>query len=247
MDARIAGPRTDPKWDKLLSLIAHELRSPLSVVTGYLSMLLNERFGTLSEQQRHLLEEVNKSSGKMSQVLKELSELSQLESGEAPFNRGTVNFASILSESIARLPALPGRAVTVSLIADGALLVHGDAIRLRDAVSAILLALRRELVASDALVVRGEARDEDNVATVRIVIGAPARIEELWHLAPSVLAAFHEWRGGNGLGLPKARRIIEAHGGRVWSLPEPETEEAKTEAMKRDSKASAIVVLPAIR
>ena len=108
----------------------------------------------------------------MSQVLKELSELSQLESGEATFNRGTVNFASILSESIARLPELPGRAVTVSLIADGALPVHGDAIRLRDAFSAILLALRRELVTSDELVVRAEAREEDNVATVCIVIGA---------------------------------------------------------------------------
>jgi signal transduction histidine kinase len=30
---------------------------------------------------------------------------------------------------------------------------------------------------------------------------------------------FDEWRGGSGLILPVARRIIEAHGGRIWGAP----------------------------
>jgi signal transduction histidine kinase len=248
MDARIADPRTDPQWDKLLSLAAHEIRSPLGVATGYLRMMLDERFGTLSEQQRDQLEKIGKSCGRMSQVLKELSELSELESGKATFNRGTVKLASVLEDSIAGLPELPERAVTVTLVADGALLVHGDAVRLRDAFSAILLALRRELVTSDELVVRGEARYQDSVPTVRIVIAGPAQIERLWTLDASFLATFDEWRGGNGLGLPKARRVIEAHGGRAWGLPAPDqTEEAKADAIKRDTQASAIVALPALR
>ncbi len=238
---------TDPKWAELLALVAHEVRSPLGVVAGYLRMLLDHQFGPLTEQQRHFLEKIKEQSGEASRVVDELSDLSQLEAGEATFNRGTLNLASVLSDSIARLPELPGRAVAVSLIADGALPVHGDAVRLRDAFSAILLALRRELVTSAELIVRAEARDEENVATVRIVIGAPARIEELCHLAPSGLAAFNEWRGGTGLGLPKARRIIEAHRGRVWGPRAPDTKKATAEAILRDANASAIVVLPVAR
>jgi len=31
---------------------------------------------------------------------------------------------------------------------------------------------------------------------------------------------FDEWRGGSGLSLPVARRILGGHGGRIWSAPE---------------------------
>ena len=201
-------------------------------------MLLKESFGPLNEQQREALEVIQKSCGGISQVLAELSELSRLEAGKARFNRRAVNLASVLSDTIAALPELPERGVRVSLVADDTLPVHGDAARLRTAFSAILHALRRELVTSDELVVRAEGRDEDDAATVRIVIGAPARIEQLRQSDQSALAPFDEWqRGGNGLSLPNARRIIEAHGGRLSSLPD---------TGPPDGKANAIVELPTI-
>ena len=154
------GP-TDPRWPKLLSLSAHELRSPLSVVAGYIRMLLKDRAGPLSDQQRRLLEEAEKSCGRLSTLLAEISDLSQLEAGTAPFNRGTVNLHAVLTDTIAALPELPDRPVTIDLAADNAITVHGDAVRLRTAFSSILHALRRELVTSDHLVVRVDAREDD--------------------------------------------------------------------------------------
>ena len=242
MSERSAGPppdlrtdTTDPKWPKLLSLSAHELRTPLSVVAGYVRMLLEERAGPLNDQQRQLLEKSQKSCGRLTEVLAEMSELSLLELGEVRFNRRPVSLHQILTDAVEALPALPSHTVTVTLDSESTALVNGDAVRLRTAFSSVLHALRRELVTSDELVVRAEAREEAGTPSVRIAIGERPRIEQLLRPEPRARVTFDEWRGGNGLGLPKARRIIEAHGGRVWNV---------ADAGEPEAKASAIVVLP---
>ena len=51
----------DPRWPRLLSLTVHEFRTPMTVVAGYLRMLLKDRAGPITEQQRRLLEEAEKS------------------------------------------------------------------------------------------------------------------------------------------------------------------------------------------
>ena len=194
-------------------------------------MLLKEQAGPLGDQQRRLLEEAEKSCGRLSSLLAELSELSQLESGTAPFNRSTANLRSILANAVAGLPDLQDRPVAVDVRVDDSLSVHGDAVRLRTAFSSILHALGRELITSDGMTVQVEPRERDERRVLRICIGEANRIDALGRLEPTDLATFDEWRGGNGLRLPNARRIIEAHGGRIWSPAE-------------SGKASAIVELP---
>lgn len=228
----IAG-QTDPKWPKLLSLTAHELRSPLTVVGGYIRMLLKERAGPLTEPQRRLMEEAEKSCGRLSSLVAEVSELAHLESGKVAFNRTRVEVRAILAEAIAGLPELPDRAVAVDLIVDDgvAATLHGDAVRLRAAFSSILNALRRELVTADRLMVRLRTITDGDGAAALIAIGEPARVDHISTLLPADLATFDEWRGGNGLALPTARRVIESHGGRIWSPTD-------------DSKAGALLNIP---
>ena len=42
----------EPRWPKILSLSVHEFRTPMTVVAGYIRMLLKDRAGPLSDQQR---------------------------------------------------------------------------------------------------------------------------------------------------------------------------------------------------
>lgn len=222
---------TDPRWPKVLSLTAHELRSPLSVVAGYIRMVLGDRRNPPSDAHRRLLQPAAESCGRLTALLDELSQLSQLESGTAPYNRSNVVLKTILTEAVAALPDLTDRSLAIEVSVKGIVRVHGDAVRLRSAFVSLLHAIRREIVLSDRLLVRVEkAPTRDPL--IRITLAEPSRIDDIARLDAGALVTFDEWRGGNGLALPNARRIIEAHGGRVLSPADA-------------GKASAIIFLPA--
>src|SRR3954469_773993 len=105
----------DPRWAKILSLSVHEFRTPMTVVAGYIRMLLKDRAGPLSDQQRRLLEEAEKSCGRLSFLIAEVSELSNLEAGTAPFNKQETDLHAALRQAVEQLPPLPDREVPVEL------------------------------------------------------------------------------------------------------------------------------------
>src|SRR5260370_40175295 len=109
----------DARWPKVLSLAVHELRTPMTVVAGYIRMLLKDRAGPLSDQQRRLLEEAEKSCARLTALVAEVSDLSNLEGGTAPLNRQASDLHKALRDAVEQLPPLPDRAVRLDLQLDG--------------------------------------------------------------------------------------------------------------------------------
>src|SRR5581483_3271522 len=111
----------------------------------------------------------------------------------------------------------------------GALML-GDTVRLRTALDAIFRAILREQPTACTVVAeRRLERRAGQPASAVLVVAPDTRVAEAYG---QERAAFDEKRGGLGLALPIARRIIEHHGGRVW---------APAQALER---GSAIVSLP---
>ena len=95
-------------------------------------MLLKDRAGPLSDMQRQLLEEAEKSCGRLSALLDELSDLSQLESGTAPYNRSTGRPEGHPDRCHrGPCPSCPTGRVAVDLSRRQGVAVHGDAVRLQ--------------------------------------------------------------------------------------------------------------------
>jgi light-regulated signal transduction histidine kinase (bacteriophytochrome) len=222
----------DPQWPRLVSLSVHELRTPMTVVAGYIRMLLKDRAGPVTDQQRRLLEEAEKSCGRLSALLVEMSDLANLEANTAPFNRAPVDLRVVLADTVAALPVLPDREIEVSLRADeGTARIVGDPLRLKVAFTSLLTALRRELVTSTELFVKERTGELDGRAASWIMIGDRETVAALEQADPSTMTPFDEWRGGSGLSVAVARRVINSHGGGLWSPAS-------------GVKAAAIVALP---
>jgi signal transduction histidine kinase len=201
-------------YAELLNLAVHEFRTPVTVLSGYLRMLSRQQVGPLSERQQKLIEEAERSCARLTALVGEMSELANLDAGEVRLADHDVPLRELLEQALASLDEGRDRGVTAALdarvdVAD----VRGDRTRLAAALTALLRAVLRETTAAGEVPVTLDVRGEDGHRMASIVIGREGG-EGLFDSPEAVL---NEFRGGLGLALPIARRIITQHGGRVWS------------------------------
>jgi len=214
----MANAPQDAKLSRLLSLSVHEFRSPISVVSGYLRMVLKDPTHTLDDRYRRMLEEAEKSCARLTAIVAEMSDLSALEAGTAAFKKAPLDVRMVLADAIAALPALADRTVDVELKdGQGPATLQGDAPRLKIAVMSILHGLRREIVNDDKLIVKEWVGSYQESPAIWIAIAYGASIDSVSAARTEELTIFDEWRGGCGLSLAVARRIINGHEGSIWS------------------------------
>ena len=214
----MASHATDPRWSKVLSLTGHEIRNPLGVVVGYIRMVLSERAGPLAPFQRKALEESMNSCGRLKEIVDQLGALRDLEDGLTKLQNIRIESRTLLEEAIGAVPEMTDRTVAIELDTGSEdVFVSGDPARLPTALASVIFAIRREVVNSDRVVVRQRITTNGGARSIRIAIAPPERIDQLANAGADSLTTFDEWRGGLGLSLPIARRVIDLHGGTVWS------------------------------
>jgi signal transduction histidine kinase len=227
---------TAPKenYPDLLSLAVHELRTPCSVVAGYLRLLQRDGGDPITDHQRKMLSEAEKSCARFIALIAELSDVSKLDSGAIALASQPIDIFSLVGEVAEHVHEASDREVrlTVTGEATGAP-ATGDAVRLRAAFTAVFRAILREKI-GPATVVADRRRDAGDGRRSAVVVVADA--SDVQAVYDSVPGPFDERRGGLGLALPLARRVIEGHGGRIWA-PSPAAGEDR-------ARGSAVIVLP---
>ncbi|MEQ1869817.1 MAG: HAMP domain-containing sensor histidine kinase [Vicinamibacterales bacterium] len=197
------------EYGRLLSLAVHELRTPLSVASGYLRIL--QRDDTLTSRQRKMIDDANQACVRLVAIIGELSDIGQLDDGRAVLRAEPVDLAELLRAIGGGTAEADDRRVHLECHGPAdALVVRGDPSRLRTSFDALVRAVLREQ--TDNTAVRLEWRRENTRAVIAI-----GRATQLDSASRQSRAPFDEQRGGLGLALPIARRVIELHGGAIWS------------------------------
>ncbi|MGH9129763.1 MAG: ATP-binding protein [Acidimicrobiales bacterium] len=204
---------------EIVSTVSHELRSPLTSVKGYTSLLLNRWDRLSSEQAKMMLEQVNHDADRVTRLITELLDISRLESGRLVLRRQPVDLAE-LAESVLDKVRMEYAELEASVEFPRPFpLAWADP----DKVVQVLTNLVENACkygSLSGLEVLGEADGPEVAVAVRDA-GEGIKPEDLAQVFDKFFRRAEGRPTGSGLGLWISRGLVEAHGGRlgVSNLP----------------------------
>jgi signal transduction histidine kinase len=210
--------------------LSHELSTPLTPLAGYLRILSSGKLGALTPQQRRIVDAMTQSVGRLSRVVDNLSDFASLDVGQVPLREGELQPDQLADDVVGELAAPIREArLHVTVLHAGGGPVAADPRKLRLALANLVgNAVKFSPHGGEVLVevARVGGRLRFTVYDQGPGVGpeeADHIFEPLYHAAVRGEAARLP---GTGLGLPVARRVAEAHGGRVWVESPPRTQPA---------------------
>ena len=199
-----------------VATISHELRTPLALIRGYADTLLHLELGP--GEQRHFLERIDQATERLSTLVKDILDIAHLQADPLILERRSVSFASLVARLRGDLAAIgqDSRLVTTGL--DELPSLEVDAGRVGQVLENLVGNALKYAPAETPITISAAASAEWLTATIDDEgVGIPESDRAL------VLEPFHRARNvressiqGTGLGLYICRRLVEAHGGKLW-------------------------------
>lgn len=212
--------KLDESKSEFISIASHQLRTPLTVIKGYVSMILENSFGKISAVQRDSLDKVYQSNERLISLVENLLNLSRIESGRLQFKYETMNLETIVDSVVDELstkakekklkldykkPAKPLPQITI------------DQEKIRQVIMNIIdNAIKYTSKGSVTVVV---SKEDDNIKFCVSDTGMgvdPNDIPHLFQKFQRGTGTFLVHTEGTGLGLYVAREMIEQHKGKIW-------------------------------
>jgi PAS domain S-box-containing protein len=195
---------------------SHELRTPLTSVQMGIHLLLEDASGTLTERQKDILQVCRDDTARLDRLMRELLDLSKIESGEVTPVRHPMRAAPLVRDTVEGL-RLQVEANGVALNVDVAPdlpQIFVDRAQIERVIGNLVTNAARATREGGSITVSAVPRaDAVAIAVADTGIGIPrdylAKIFEPFVQVPGANG------GGAGLGLTICRRIVEAHGGEL--------------------------------
>lgn len=197
--------------EKALNLLIHDVRAPLSVAQGYLRLLHQNRLDSDADRERALAQTME-ALGRISRLCDDAAAYVARDTAAEVLPTSVVQVAQLMDQVSEACAALFPSALAFSAEA-GPLtgFVRGPRIdRVAQSLAVILCAVRRST--------RNEAvrvSVQEGAHEARFLLGCD---EDHAALVSQPAEPFDPWRGGHGVALPLACRIVTEAGGRIWTF-----------------------------
>ena len=205
---------------EFVSVASHEIKTPLSVIRGYTSLLLDGIYGEVNEAQRKTLASISDQVDRLTRLVHRLLDISRFEAGGGRLEVRRINvrdFIAELTDGFNVLAFQNGIDFRVRVSDDVPVNIEGDADRLNE-VLGNLLSNAFKFTSQGGSIRVDAARGGAGVVVVVEDTGVGIPPEKL----PRIFEKFYQVENeaqprsvGSGLGLAIAREIVEAHGGTI--------------------------------
>ena len=223
--ARLA--ELDRRGSAFMHDLAHELSTPLTPLAGYIKILQSGRLGELAAQQRKVIDGMAAAVAKLTRIVDNLSDFANLQAGQSAITPGQVDPDALAEDVAAEVRASVRDArLHLELRTSRGGPVVADPRKLRQALANVVQNAVKfsphggEIlvdVSRDASALRFSVYDQGPGVP-------PGELERIFEPFRHADRRDDARLPGSGLGLPVARRIAEAHGGRILVESPPHTQ-----------------------
>ena len=205
----------------LLSSVSHDLRTPLTAITGSISAILENRTGMDARTRQDLLESAREEADRLNRLVQNLLEMTRLESGAVQLRKEWHSLEEVIGAALGRLgKSLADRRITTRVPPDLPLVAMDDVLIEQVLFNLLENAVKYTPPGSPITIL---ATATDRAVTVEVADHGPG-------LPPGdadkVFEKFYRSRPagsrGSGLGLAICRAIVQAHDGHIWAQNLPE-------------------------
>ncbi len=213
----------DRQKTEFVSIASHQLRSPLTAIKGYASLLLEGSFGHIPKGGLEAIHKIFTSSQYMAVSIEDFLNVSRIELGTIKYDLKEFDLAKMIEEVVGELtPAATDKKLTLKFEGhcEGPCIIKGDVGKLRQVVLN-LVDNAMKYTPKGGITVIASTDKKQNRARIEIIdtgVGIPPKV------MPTLFGKFIRAANANevnvmgtGLGLYVAKQFVEAHGGKIWA------------------------------
>jgi signal transduction histidine kinase len=230
-----------------LATMAHELKTPLAIIAGYIELLLGQRAGPLNDRQRQILEDSQSNCGRLQKFIQDFLASSALEAGKVTMRFERFELNACLSEVCGYwLHRFHSKGVALYFPLNPKLEpFEFDSFKVQQVVSNLLDNSLKFTKSGGTVWVTAEPHYWERRSRQDLPLAQERRLETtaaahairvtVADTGPGIAPEYHqevfddffkvpdqeEQSGGTGLGLAIARRLVQAHGGKIWVESQP--------------------------
>jgi two-component system, sensor histidine kinase and response regulator len=202
-----------------ITMVTHQLRSPLAAIFQYIEVLLSDIGGSLNELQREMLERARERLDGLLLLINDWLDMSRIQSGEIHHKLQNVSLNRCVDASLAglELAAREKRVRIITAIPEDVPQIHADPDSLREVLSNLVANAIKYNREEGSVTIRAVQRDGWVVVEVEDT-GLGIEEKEI----PFIFEQFYRSRAkeirqlqGTGLGLAIVEKIVRAHGGKI--------------------------------
>ena len=212
----------DQRKSEFVSIASHQLRTPITAMKGYASMLLEESYGKLTDEQKAPIEKIFTSSERLAEMISDFLNISKIEQGSMTYTFTEVDIRSMLSdltEEFTKKAEAKGLVLAFDVIGEGPFVASADDGKIRQCFSNLIdNSIKYTPKGEVRIMVEHNAAHHTILARIKDT-GIGLSQEDVHHLFGKFARGTEGPRQnteGSGLGLYVAKQMIEAMHGKIW-------------------------------